>query len=226
MTTRPPGSPSATGEQWNGWDDASVNYFSHFSIGPGHERQDLPEPRQVEPGQWPKLEAALAVVNRDLMATLPGQDALILMLAPSCEPLPRRPIDRDQIYVAMPDGRWHGNSVNSCDLEEGDPPEPDDATTVLSVVADAAQETIMELLWQVWPICSAHKIGMHPRPAGTTDGWCQSEADSAGPPVWWCQGGRDGTCHDVSLVGELAAALPGKQHRALRRSERKQDGCR
>jgi hypothetical protein len=92
--------------------------------------------------------------------------------------------------------------------------------------ADAAQETIMELLWQVWPICSTHKIGLHPRPAGTTDGWYQSEADSAGPPVWWCQGGRDGTCHDVSLVGELAATLPGKQRRALRRSERKQDGRR
>ncbi|MFE7244436.1 hypothetical protein [Streptomyces sp. NPDC057580] len=203
-----------------------MNYFSHFSIGPGHEWQHLPEPRRVEPGQWPKLEAALAVVNRDLMATLPGQDALILMLVPSCEPLPRRSIVRDQIYVAMPDGRWHGNSVNSCDLEEGDPPEPDDATTVLAVVADAAQETIMELLWQVWPLCSAHKIGMHPRPAGTTDGWYQSEADSTGPPVWWCRGGRDGTCHDVSLVGELAATLPGKQRRALRHSERKQDGRR
>ncbi|MFD4829783.1 hypothetical protein ACFWPV_07975 [Streptomyces uncialis] len=179
----------------------------------------LDEPRRAEPGLWPKWEAALAVVNRDLTATLPGQDPLILMLAPSGEPLPRRSTDRDRIHIAMPDGRWHGNPVNS-DLEEDDPPEPDDATTVLAVVADAAQETVMELLWQVWPLCPAHTTGMHPRPAGTTDSWCVNGADSAGPPVWWCGGGQDGKYHDVSPVGELAAALPGSRHHAPRRGER------
>jgi hypothetical protein len=203
-----------------------VNYFSHFSIGPGHDRSDLPEPRRAEPGQWPKLEAALAVVNRDLVATMPGQDALILMVAPSWQPLSPNGIDRGQVYVAMPDGRWDGNSVNACDLEEGDPPEPDDATTVLTVVADAAQATIMELLWQVWPICWEHKIGLHPRPAETADDWYQGKTDAVGPPVWWCRGSRDGKCHDVSLVGELAATLPGKQRRTLRRSERNRDGRR
>jgi hypothetical protein len=201
-----------------------VNQFSYFSLGPGHDRQQLPEPRQAGFGQWPKLEAALAVVNRDLTATLPGQDPLILMVAPSWQPLSPSGIDWDQVYVAMPDGRWHGNPVNACDLEEGDPPEPDDPTTVLTVVADAAQETITELLWQAWPICWEHKIGMHPRPAGTADDWYQGETDAAGPPVWWCRGSRDDDCHDVSLVGELAATLPGKQRRALRRSERKRDG--
>jgi hypothetical protein len=165
------------------------------------------------------------VVNRDLMATLPGQDALILMDVPSWQPLPSNGIDR-QVYVAMPDGRWHGNPVNACDLEEGDPPEPDDATTVLTLVADAAQETIMELLWQVWPLCWEHKIGMHPRPAGTADDWYQGESHAACSPVWWCRGSRDGKCHDVSPVGELAATLPGKQRRALRRSERKRDSRR
>lgn len=166
------------------------------------------------------------MVNRDLVATMPGQDALILMVAPSWQPLPPRGIDRGQVYVAMPDGRWDGNSVNACDLEEGDPPEPDDATTVLTVVADAAQATIMELLWQVWPVCWEHRIGMHPRPAGTADDWYQDKTDAVCPPVWWCRGTRDGKCHDVSLVGELAATLPGKQRRALRRSERKRDGYR
>lgn len=106
------------------------------------------------------------MVNRDLMATLPDQEALILMADPPWQPLPPSGIDRGQVYVAMPDGRWHGNSVNARDLEEGDPPEPDDATTVLTVVADAAQSTNMELLWRVWPICSEHKIGMRPRPQG------------------------------------------------------------
>lgn len=78
----------------------------------------------------------------------------------------------------------------------------------------------MELLWRVWPICPEHEIGMHPRSAGTTDNWYQGETDAVGPPVWWCRGRQDGDCHDVSLVGELAATLPGKQRRALRRSAR------
>jgi hypothetical protein len=203
-----------------------VNSFSYDRIGPGHDRPDLSEPRQAEPGEWPKFEAALAVVNRDVMATLPGQDALILMVAPSWQPLPPSGIDRGQVYVAMPDGRWQGNAVNAVDLEEGDPPEPDDAMTALTLVAEAAQETIMELLWQVWPICREHKIGVHVRPAGTADDWCGGEADASDPVVWWCRGRRDGTGHDVSLVGELAATLPGKERRALRRSGRKRDSGR
>ncbi|MEU8952120.1 hypothetical protein [Streptomyces sp. NPDC048489] len=203
-----------------------MNHFSYLSLGPGHDRRHPPEPRQAEPGQWPKLEAALAAVNHDLMATLPGQDPLILIIVPSWQPVPPSGIDRGQVHVAMPDGRWHGNSVNACDLAEDDPPEPDDPTTVLTVVADAAQATITELLWQVWPICWEHKIGMHPRPAGTADDWYQGATDAAAPPVWWCRGSRDGDCHDVAPVGELAATLPGKQRRALRRSERKRDNRR
>ncbi|MGW2051856.1 hypothetical protein ACWCPF_43055 [Streptomyces sp. NPDC001858] len=224
----PPHQLSATGEGRRGWDNAPVSHYSYSSIGPGHGhgRQHPPEPKRAEPGQWPKLEAALAVINSDLTATLPGQDPLILMVAPPWQPSSPTGIDSDQVYVAMSDGRWHGNSVNACDLEEGDPPEPDDAMTVLTVVADAAQSTIMELLWQVWPMCWEHKIGMHPRSAGTADALDEGGTNPAGPPVWWCGGGRDGIGHDVSLVGELAATLPGKQRRALRRSERERDGRR
>ncbi len=163
------------------------------------------------------------MVNRDLTATLPGQDPLILMVQPPHRASPPSGIDRGQVYVAMPDGRWHGNAVNACDLDEDDPPEPDDAATVLSVVADAAQSTVMELLWQVWPVCREHKIGMHPRPAGTTGDWYEGGTDTDVPPVWWCRGTRDGDCHDVALVGELAATLSGKQRRALRRGERRRD---
>jgi hypothetical protein len=129
-----------------------VNSFSYDRIGPGHDRLDLSEPRRAEPGEWPKFEAALAVVNRDVMATLPGQDALILMVAPSWQPLSPSGIDQGQVYVAMPDGRWQGNAVNAVNLEEGDLPEPDDEMTALTLVAEAAQETVMELLWQVWPV--------------------------------------------------------------------------
>ncbi|MEU9241467.1 hypothetical protein [Streptomyces sp. NPDC048385] len=202
-----------------------MNHFSYSRVGPGHDRSRLPEPRRAEPGEWPKLEAALAVVNRDLMATLPGQDALVLMIDSGWN-LPPGGVDRGQVYVAMPDGRWQGNAVNPWDPEEDDPLEPDDEATVLTVVADAAQETVTELLWQVWPVCWEHKLGMHSRPAGTDADWYPGATDAAGPPVWWCRGGRDGACHDVAPVGELAATLPGKQRRALRRSERRRDGRR
>ncbi|MFF7892232.1 hypothetical protein ACFZDI_09935 [Streptomyces sp. NPDC007907] len=192
-----------------------MDTFSNLSGDPAYDGQDLSRPGRAAPGQWPELEAALAAVNRDLTATPPDREPLILMVDPTGQPLSPDGSDRDQVYVAMPDGRWHGNAVNACDLEEGDPPEPHDAATVLTVVADAAQSTIMELLRQVWPVCREHKIGMHPRRAGTAD-----DTDALGPPVWWCSGSRDGDGHDVSLVGELAATLPGKQRRALRRSER------
>ncbi|MFJ1974452.1 hypothetical protein ACIO93_38155 [Streptomyces sp. NPDC087903] len=180
-----------------------MSHFSFMPVGPGSDRRPPPQPRRPEPGRWPKLEAALAVVNRDLTATLPGQEALVLMLDPSRESPPGSGTDGDQIYVAMPDGRWHGNPVNARDVEDGDPPEPDDAKTVLTVVADAAQETVTELLWQVWPVCREHRIGMHPRPPGTTEDWYQDRTDATGSPVWWCRGGRDGECHDVADVGEL-----------------------
>ncbi|MGG8408877.1 hypothetical protein ACM614_20945 [Streptomyces sp. 12297] len=54
-----------------------MSCFSYVSIGSGsHDPQDLPQSQPAEPGQWPKPEAALAVVNRDLAAPLPGQDPL------------------------------------------------------------------------------------------------------------------------------------------------------
>ncbi|MFI0232608.1 hypothetical protein [Streptomyces sp. NPDC017086] len=203
-----------------------MNYFSYLALGPGHDGPPGPVPRRAEPGRWPKLEAALTLVNRDLLATLPGQEALVLMVVPPWEP-PRAPgIDGDQVYVAMPDGRWHGNPVNAVDLEEGDPAEPYEATTALAVVAEAAQETVTELLRQVWPVCREHRLGTHPRPAGTAEDWYRGATDTAGAPVWWCRGGRDGACHDVAPVGELAAALPGRQRRALRRAERGRGGRR
>ncbi|MFK3728743.1 hypothetical protein ACI2LJ_00575 [Streptomyces sp. NPDC088090] len=80
-------------------------------------------------------------------------------------------IGRGRVHVAMRDGRGHGNPVDACDPEEGDPPEPDDPTTVLTVVADAAQETVTELLRQAGPVCGEHGIGVRPRPAGTAGGW-------------------------------------------------------
>ncbi|MFF2521526.1 hypothetical protein [Streptomyces liangshanensis] len=197
-----------------------MNSFSHGGIGPGHHHWDPPEPRRAGPGEWPAFEAALAVVNHDVRATLPGQDALILVAVPSYEPPPGDAVGGDQLYVAMPDGRWHGNPVNSSDLEEGGPPEPDDAAAVLAEVADAAQSTVMELLWRAWPVCPAHQVGTHlwlaasddPDGAGTDENDTdENDTDEADPPAWWCGGGRGGTRHRLSLVGELAATtVPGR----------------
>ncbi|MGW1465710.1 hypothetical protein ACWCPT_15390 [Streptomyces sp. NPDC002308] len=179
--------------------------------------REPPEPVPTEPGRWPKLEAALAVVNRDLRATLPGQDALVLMGVPSYEPVSRAFTGEEQVYVAMPDGRWQGNAVNASDLEEGCPPEPDDPHTVLAVVAEAAQDTVMELLWQAWPVCPAHGTGMHVSAAGTSGGWPHpDDPDPVGPPVWWCGGGRDGSCHDAAPVGELGSGRPKRAARKAR----------
>ncbi|WEH40373.1 hypothetical protein OG233_13245 [Streptomyces sp. NBC_01218] len=183
-----------------------MNHFSYVPLGPGDRCRHLPEPVRAESGRWPKLEAALAVVNRDVLATLPGQEPLILMCLPSCAPPCRGATNGDQIYVAMADGRWQGNQVNACDPEEGEPPEPDDAETALGVVAEAAQDTVMELLWQAWPLCPAHGTGMHLLPPDTGRGWYPSEAELAGPPAWWCGGGQEDARHRVSPVGELAAA--------------------
>ncbi|MER5479725.1 hypothetical protein ABT026_22560 [Streptomyces sp. NPDC002734] len=188
-----------------------MNHSSGAGAGPGHERQRAVEPRRAESGRWPVLEAALAVVNRDLSATLPGQDELVLVVAPSGGPPGPDGRDQKDVYVALLDGRWHGDRVNAGDPEAGDPPEPEDPSTALAVVAEAAQETVMELLRKVWPTCPEHRTGLHSRPAGTTDAEETRAAGVTGPPVRRCGGGRDGESHDVAVVGELAARRPDQR---------------
>ncbi|MFJ6986996.1 MULTISPECIES: hypothetical protein [unclassified Streptomyces] len=200
--------------------------MNHFPYAvPDPDPAPGPEPAPAEPGHWPKLEAALAVVNRDLTATLPGHGPLILVTIPDGTRAEHAE-HAEHVYVAMPDGSWQGNPVNEDDVAEGDPREPYDDTTALYAVADAAQETVMELLWQVWPICGEHRIGTHVRPPGTDADGSPDGGDPAGPPVWWCRGASDGDGHDVARVGELVTALPGKQRRALRRAERRGQGRR
>ncbi len=139
------------------------------------------DPRRAEPGRYPRLEAALATVNRDLAATLPDQPPLVLM------------VWEEQVYVAVSDGTWHHNGLQ----------EPDDDDLALGPVADAAQETMADRLWLVWPMCPSHKIGTHLRPEGTAADWDWDDGGS-GRLVWWCRGGTGGgDCHDLAPVGEL-----------------------
>jgi hypothetical protein len=192
-----------------------MGYFSFHPLDPGADRPSRPRPRRAGLGEWPRFEGALEAVNRDVAATLPEEPPLVLMVLPASDgdDWP------DQIYVALSDGRWQGNPVHPHGPEMG--PEPDDDFTVLSLVADAAQETVTELLWRVWPVCPEHDLGVHPRPAGTTAEREAYGTEGDGPVVWWCSGGRGGDCHDLCEVGRLASVLPGRQRRELRRRARR-----
>ncbi|MEU4107975.1 hypothetical protein [Streptomyces sp. NPDC027717] len=163
-----------------------MNHFSHHPAVSGQDPES--RTRLLEPGSRPDLEAALDAVNRDLVATLPEAGPMRLMWTPSDEEdVP------DQYHAALPDGRWHDGVTN-----------PDAAD-----IAEAAQETIQAVLWQVWPVCPEHGTGVH-------SGVGADERD-----VWWC---RAGGGHELCAVGELAQTLPGKQRRALRRKERGREG--
>ncbi|MHC5902326.1 hypothetical protein ACVNF4_00145 [Streptomyces sp. S6] len=139
--------------------------------------------RPIPPGEHPEWDAALELVNRDLEALLPGRGPLRLWGMPSWDEE-----ESEWVYVVMPDGTWQGNQLerNAGVLE----------------VADAAQETVVERLWEVWPVCDTHRLGMHPR-------------DEEGRDVWWCAGEGG---HVQGAVGELT---PVHRPRAERRKERK-----
>ncbi|MFC1417576.1 hypothetical protein [Streptacidiphilus cavernicola] len=151
---------------------------------------DRSVPHPVPPGAYPLLEAALALLNRDLAATLPEQLPLRLLLQ---SPWADEP---ETVCVALADGEWHGNPL--------DPDQLRDADAALAAIADAAQETVTERLWQAWPVCTEHALGMHP-----------GEAD--GRLVWCCSGQRlrRGPAHVRAAVGELDTLI--RPHRPNRK---------
>ncbi|GGR26174.1 hypothetical protein [Streptomyces aurantiogriseus] len=157
---------------------------------------DLPRPREVQAGEYPVWDEALALVNRDLAALLPDHGPLRLLALPPWDDLDES--EREHVYVALPDGRWHGS-----DLWHGSEAT---LTSALAAVAEAAQDTVMECLWQVWPVCAEHRIGMHTR-------------QEDGRPVWWCAGGRGpgDPAHVRAAVGELDALHRPRRARRKRR---------
>ncbi|CUM39449.1 hypothetical protein BN2537_7863 [Streptomyces venezuelae] len=153
---------------------------------------DSPVPRRVETGEYPLWGEALALVNRDLAVTLPDQEPLRLQGLPSRD-------GGEDIYVALANGEWQGNCL--------DPSTSDDPVSAVEAVADAAQETVVELLWQAWPVCGEHGIGMHPHSADGQIGW-------------WCSGGRTPRepAHVPAAVGALDSLVrPHRPHRKQRR---------
>ncbi|WP_085209160.1 hypothetical protein [Streptomyces sp. Amel2xC10] len=127
-----------------------------------------PRARAVRPGEHPAWDEALALVNRDLAALLPGRGPLRLLALPSDADAEWEPAER--VYVALPDGRRHGDH-----LDHASRTDPADA---LASVADAAQDTVLGCLWQVWPVCAEHRLGMHPG------------RDDDDRVMWECAGGR------------------------------------
>ncbi|MFE0450464.1 hypothetical protein ACFW2D_04100 [Streptomyces sp. NPDC058914] len=156
---------------------------------------DAPRPREVRPGEYPVWDEALALVNRDLAALLPDRGPLRLLALP---PWGQEDAEREHVYVALPDGRWHGN-----DLRHGS---EETLGAALDAVAEAAQDTVLACLWQVWPVCAEHRVGMHAR---TEDG----------RPVWWCAGGRrpGDPDHVRAAVGELDGLHRPRRVRRKRR---------
>ncbi|WP_309056117.1 hypothetical protein [Streptomyces sp.] len=143
-----------------------------------HTLFDQPEVRRVPQGEYPLGDKALAVLNQ-VAVTLPEQKPLQLVARPSHEAG-----EPECVYVALANGEWHGNFL--------DPKTPEDSAEALAIVADAAQETVAELLWQAWPVCVEHDLGMHTR-------------DVEGLLSWWCAGRRPGggPGHIRAAVGAL-----------------------
>ncbi|OKI94449.1 hypothetical protein AMK10_19315 [Streptomyces sp. CB02058] len=161
-----------------------------------HALFDRPGPRRVSPGEYPLWEEALALLNRDLAVTLPEQEPLQLLALPSCEA-----DEPEHVYVALANGEWHGNHLY--------PESAEDPAHALADIADAAQETVAERLWQAWPLCAEHDLGMHPR-------------DAEGQLSWWCAGDRlcRGPAHIRAAVGALDTLVrPHRPNRKRRRAE-------
>jgi len=122
-----------------------------------------------DPGLWARLEHALAIVERDVRAG--GITGPLALTVQSWDPT-------GSAWVEFR-GACQGNGLR--------PGAGHDPQASLVQVADAAQETIMEVTWTVWPVCDVHDLGLH------------AELDH-GTAVWRCTG--NGT-HTVAPIGEL-----------------------
>ncbi|MFI2205337.1 hypothetical protein ACH47Z_32060 [Streptomyces sp. NPDC020192] len=153
-----------------------------------------PEPRLVLIGEYPLWDEALAALNRDLAATVPDQRPLCLIAYPESGDLD------EQVYVALSNGEAHGSSLMS----------GKSAAEAVMAVADAGQDTVTERLWRVWPVCTVHDLGMHPR-------------DVDGTPSWWCAGGprKGDPAHIRAAIGELDTVHPPRRPNRKRPKARK-----
>jgi hypothetical protein len=133
-----------------------------------------------EPGWLACLEDAMRLVNRDMSATGIRR------------PCHLRVYDDEFTHngnagVETWDG-WASNDALGIDPVSGANP-----LHALLAVAEDAQDALMHALWAAWPVCRAHRLGVHAR-------------DHEDAAVWWCAG--DGG-HAVTAIGEWQGRLSG-----------------
>lgn len=123
----------------------------------------------AEPSRLAVLEEALEAVRSDMQATgLPGPVRLVV-------PSRSRP---SHAYVEFRDGGY--GSTTGIAPQIGSNP-----LWALVSVADETQDSVMETLKGVWPVCPVHQLGAHSR-------------EHEGKAVWWCNG--DGG-HVIAAIG-------------------------
>ncbi|MFF4439617.1 hypothetical protein [Streptomyces sp. NPDC001621] len=150
-----------------------------------HALFEDPGLRRVSLGEYPLWDEALALLNRDVAATLPEQGPLRLVAQPSYEAG-----EPEYVYVALASGEWHGGHLY--------PKAAEDLAHALAIVADAAQDTVTECLWQAWPLCVEHNLGVHAHEVqGQLSWWCAGERARFGPAHTL------GAAHILSAVGAL-----------------------
>jgi hypothetical protein len=122
----------------------------------------------LEPELKVLAEAAFEVVRRDVLAQ--GLHAALKLGYPDWS-------DRGSALPTYA-GISHGDGVMAG--EAGNP------VWLLVAMADAVQESIAES-WIVWPECTTHRTGLHPK-------------EQSGRPIWWCTvaGG-----HEEAEIGRL-----------------------
>jgi hypothetical protein len=124
----------------------------------------------AEPSRLAVLEEALEAVRSDMQATgLPGPVRLVV---------PGRSWPA-HAHVEFRGGGY--GSTTGIAPQIGSNP-----VWALVAVADETQDSVMETLKGVWPVCPAHQLGPHSR-------------EHEGEAVWWCNG--DGG-HVIATIGK------------------------
>jgi len=125
-----------------------------------------------EPGWLVRIENAIRLVNQDTAASGLRHPCRLRVG-------PDEPGLNGNAYVQTADGHT-GSGQGVFPACGADP------VSALVAVADDAQDAVMHALWSVWPVCPAHRIGVHAREHGDVG-------------VWWCAGGGG---HVVAAIGE------------------------
>jgi hypothetical protein len=128
---------------------------------------------------------ALELVQRDVDATAEEPHRMRFVSVPS-----GGDARDDRIFLAIEDGSyWSGGA--SCF--------GDDESTAQASVADTAQDCLMEVTHQVWPVCSDHDRGVQVRDFDGSP-YAHGDGSAARSPTWWCDASGG---HSVSAIGFL-----------------------